>query len=46
MEVNMVEEVAENTSGFNIGDVLLAPAMGIWKNHLPVKLKRFMITHY
>lgn len=28
MEVNMVEEVAENTSGFNIGDVLLAPAYG------------------
>ncbi|CCJ67240.1 MULTISPECIES: hypothetical protein [Leuconostoc] len=24
----MVEEVAENTSGFNIGDVLLAPAYG------------------
>lgn len=28
MEVNMVEEVAENTSGFNVGDVLLAPAYG------------------
>lgn len=28
MEVNMVEEVAENTSGFNIRDVLLAPAYG------------------
>lgn len=28
MEGNMVEEVAENTSGFNIGDVLLAPAYG------------------
>ncbi|MBK0039895.1 MULTISPECIES: hypothetical protein [Leuconostoc] len=24
----MVEEVAENTSGFNVGDVLLAPAYG------------------
>ena len=28
MEANMAEEVEENTSGFNLGDVLLAPAYG------------------
>ena len=28
----MAEEVEENTSGFNLGDVLLAPAYGNLEN--------------